>query len=60
MSASLIFFESFPYKVNPQTGYVDFDNLEEKALEYLFVLEHTSGNGIMLCLGKSQIRLEQH
>ncbi|KAK6246124.1 hypothetical protein SCA6_009214 [Theobroma cacao] len=34
VSAASIFFESFPYKVNPQTGYIDYDKLEEKALDY--------------------------
>ncbi|XP_030544457.1 serine hydroxymethyltransferase 7-like [Rhodamnia argentea] len=34
VSAASIFFETFPYKVNPQTGYVDYDKLEEKALDY--------------------------
>ncbi|XP_077248741.1 serine hydroxymethyltransferase 7 isoform X2 [Tasmannia lanceolata] len=34
VSAASIFFESLPYKVNPHTGYIDFDKLEEKALEY--------------------------
>jgi glycine hydroxymethyltransferase len=34
ISGASIFFESFPYKVNPQTGYIDYDKLEEKALDY--------------------------
>lgn len=34
VSAASIFFESLPYKVNPQTGLVDYDKLEEKALDY--------------------------
>ncbi|GLT41384.1 hypothetical protein SLA2020_154510 [Shorea laevis] len=34
ISAASIFFQSFPYKVNPQTGYIDYDKLEEKALDY--------------------------
>ncbi|GLU00989.1 hypothetical protein SLE2022_183190 [Rubroshorea leprosula] len=34
ISAASIFFESFPYKVNPQTGYIDYDRLEDKALDY--------------------------
>ncbi|GLJ24140.1 hypothetical protein SUGI_0460540 [Cryptomeria japonica] len=34
VSASSIFFESFPYKVNPQTGYIDYEKLEEKALDF--------------------------
>ncbi|KAK9028438.1 hypothetical protein V6N11_025600 [Hibiscus sabdariffa] len=34
VSAASIFFESFPYKVKPQTGYIDYDKLEEKALDY--------------------------
>ncbi|CAM8881725.1 unnamed protein product [Rhodiola kirilowii] len=28
------FFQSLPYKVNPHTGYIDHDKLEEKALDF--------------------------
>ncbi|ESQ33306.1 hypothetical protein EUTSA_v10003888mg [Eutrema salsugineum] len=34
ISAASIFFESFPYKVNPHSGYIDYDKLEDKALDY--------------------------
>jgi glycine hydroxymethyltransferase len=32
ISASSIFFESMPYQVDPKTGYLDYDKLEENAL----------------------------
>lgn len=32
VNASAIYFESLPYKVNPQTGLVDYDELEKLAL----------------------------
>ncbi|KDP38840.1 hypothetical protein JCGZ_04997 [Jatropha curcas] len=34
VSGASIFFESLPYKVNPQSGYIDFDKLEERALDF--------------------------
>ncbi|XP_067670774.1 serine hydroxymethyltransferase, cytosolic-like [Haliotis asinina] len=35
VSATSVFFESFPYKVDPVTGLIDYDKLRENALMFL-------------------------
>ncbi|KAA3479392.1 serine hydroxymethyltransferase 6-like [Gossypium australe] len=34
VSSASIFFESLPYKVIPQTGYIDYEKLKERALDF--------------------------
>ena len=48
VSGASIFFESLSYKVKPQTGIVDFEKLEEKALDF-----HPK---ILICGGSSYPR----
>ncbi|KAG1331150.1 serine hydroxymethyltransferase 7 [Cocos nucifera] len=48
ISGASIFFESLSYKVNPHTGYIDYDKLEERAMDY-----HPK---ILICGGSSYPR----
>ena len=48
ISGASIFFESLSYKVNPQTGYIDYDKLEERAMDF-----HPK---ILICGGSSYPR----
>ncbi|XP_062227402.1 serine hydroxymethyltransferase 7-like isoform X2 [Phragmites australis] len=48
VSGASIFFESLSYKVNPQTGYIDYDKLEERAMDF-----HPK---ILICGGSSYPR----
>ncbi|KAH7671129.1 glycine hydroxymethyltransferase protein [Dioscorea alata] len=48
ISAASIFFENLSYKVNPMTGYIDYDKLEERAVDF-----HPK---ILICGGSSYPR----
>lgn len=48
ISGASIFFENLSYKVNPHTGYIDYDKLEERAIDF-----HPK---ILICGGSSYPR----
>ncbi|PKA57345.1 Serine hydroxymethyltransferase 6 [Apostasia shenzhenica] len=48
ISGASIFFESLSYKVNPHTGYIDYDKVEERAMDF-----HPK---ILICGGSSYPR----
>ncbi|KQK10845.1 hypothetical protein BRADI_2g56557v3 [Brachypodium distachyon] len=48
VSGASIFFESLSYKVNPQNGYIDYDKLEDRAMDF-----HPK---ILICGGSSYPR----
>lgn len=48
ISITSIYFESFPYKVDSNTGYIDHDRLEEKALDFRPKL--------IICVGSAYLR----
>lgn len=48
VSGASIFFVSLPYKVNPQSGYIEYDKLEERALNFSLK--------ILICGGRSYPR----
>ena len=48
ISTTSIYFESLPYKVSSTTGYIDYDRLEEKALDF--------GPKLIICSGSAYPR----
>merc|ERR1711881_222614 len=54
ISATSIYFESYPYKVHPETGLIDFDELRKTALVFL----HTLALSTSASSEKLQMKLE--